>query len=313
MKLGLSERQYKLVISEVVKNREIGEQEEPVNPEPEAGTSSQQAGGQGYPEVGKWESGVTRGPGNQIGVTKWADVVGASLKRGKANPLKEQNDLAFDRRYGTADAAEKSNRENRELVNKILNIDPHTRNLVLGIASAFIPVVGPFIAAGIGLYDAKQYYDEGDTKTAGLMAMFSILPGVGSIIAKIPGVKQLGAKGMTALATKLSKGVKITNPTEIEIVNAIGKNRQLIQQELNKSAKELSIRAAKNKVKNQIVKQNIGKGASKLVKGTAKIGAGVVGYGAAAAGYDMTYDYVLKKQEEENIRKLNKMLGITND
>ena len=88
MKLGLTERQYKLVISEVVKNQEIAEQEEPVNPEPEAGTSSQQAGGKGYPEVGKWESGVTRGPGNQVGITKWADVVGANLKRGKGNPLK---------------------------------------------------------------------------------------------------------------------------------------------------------------------------------------------------------------------------------
>lgn len=90
MKLGLSERQYKLVISEVVKSQEIEEQGEPVNSEPEAGTSAQQSGGQGYPAVGKWESGVTRGPGNQIGVTKWSDIVGASLKRGKANQLKEQ-------------------------------------------------------------------------------------------------------------------------------------------------------------------------------------------------------------------------------
>ena len=55
---------------------------------PTAGTSSKQAGGQGYPEVGKWESGLTRGPANQIGVTKWADIVGANIKRGKANPLK---------------------------------------------------------------------------------------------------------------------------------------------------------------------------------------------------------------------------------
>jgi hypothetical protein len=51
-------------------------------------SSSTQTGGKGYPEVGKWESGVTRGPGNQVGVTKWADVVGTNLKRGKSNPLK---------------------------------------------------------------------------------------------------------------------------------------------------------------------------------------------------------------------------------
>jgi hypothetical protein len=41
----------------------------------------------GYPQVTKWESGVTRGPGNQIGVTKWSEIVGQSLKRGKGNTL----------------------------------------------------------------------------------------------------------------------------------------------------------------------------------------------------------------------------------
>ena len=41
-----------------------------------------------YPTVTKWESGVTRGTANQIGVTKWSDIVGSTLKRGKSNPLK---------------------------------------------------------------------------------------------------------------------------------------------------------------------------------------------------------------------------------
>ena len=63
---------------------------DPAAQAPTAGTSSKQAGGQGYPEVGKWESGIERGPANQVGVTKWADVVGSKLKRGKANQLKEQ-------------------------------------------------------------------------------------------------------------------------------------------------------------------------------------------------------------------------------
>ena len=58
-------------------------------------------------------------------------------------------------------------------------LDSHTGNLILGILTSFIPVVGPFISAGIGLIDAKKYYDEGDKKTAGLMVMFSSLPGLG--------------------------------------------------------------------------------------------------------------------------------------
>jgi hypothetical protein len=47
------------------------------------------AGGGGakplYPTVTKWETGLTRGPANQIGNTKWADIV--KLNRGKANTL----------------------------------------------------------------------------------------------------------------------------------------------------------------------------------------------------------------------------------
>ena len=38
-----------------------------------------------YPTVTKWESGVTRGPANQIGLTKWRDIV--KVTRGKANTL----------------------------------------------------------------------------------------------------------------------------------------------------------------------------------------------------------------------------------
>lgn len=42
-----------------------------------------------YPDVGHWESGVTRGPANQIDTkSNWSDVVGSKLSRGKANPLK---------------------------------------------------------------------------------------------------------------------------------------------------------------------------------------------------------------------------------
>ena len=85
MKLGLTDIQYNSLLTV------LREQGETPAAEPEKGTSDKQAGGQGYPQVGKWESGVTRGPGNQVGVTKWADVVGSKLTRGKANPLKEQN------------------------------------------------------------------------------------------------------------------------------------------------------------------------------------------------------------------------------
>jgi len=88
MKISLTEKQYDSLIKKINENQEVTEQGETPNPEPTAGTSPQQGGGQGYPQVGKWESGVTRGPANQVSVTKWSDIVGSVLKRGKANQLK---------------------------------------------------------------------------------------------------------------------------------------------------------------------------------------------------------------------------------
>ena len=73
----------------------------------------------------------------------------------------------------------------QQALNDLKNIDPHTVNTLLAIGTAFIPFVGPFISAGIGLYDAKMYYDEGDTKTAGLVGLFACIPGIGGLASKL--------------------------------------------------------------------------------------------------------------------------------
>ena len=85
MHLVITERQLKELLRLTSENQELKEAGEEGTPE--TGTSSD---GEKKTGASKWESGVTRGPANQIGVTKWADVVGSSLKRGKANPLSEQ-------------------------------------------------------------------------------------------------------------------------------------------------------------------------------------------------------------------------------
>ncbi len=88
MKIIISEKQLKGLFKST-DNQEIDEQDDPAAAQPESGTSSTQSGGQGYPEVGVWESGVGReGPGNQLGPTTWESIVGAKLTRGKANKLK---------------------------------------------------------------------------------------------------------------------------------------------------------------------------------------------------------------------------------
>jgi len=136
------------------------------------------------------------------------------------------------------------------------DVDPHTLMTILQIGTTFIPFVGPFISAGIGLADAYQYYTEGDKKTAGITAAFSMLPFVGSIVSKIPGVKQLGAKGMALLASKLSKGGKNLTNAEIEIVKSLKANEQLIRKELSTASSTLGgLTENLNKLKPQYIER----------------------------------------------------------
>jgi len=61
---------------------EMGEQDAA----PAAGSGGGGGAKPAYPTVTKWETGVARtGPANQIGLTKWSDIV--KLTRGKANTL----------------------------------------------------------------------------------------------------------------------------------------------------------------------------------------------------------------------------------
>jgi predicted transcriptional regulator len=84
MQLVITEKQLQDLIRLRTQNQDINEEGE--EGAPEAGTSSD---GEKKTNATKWESGVTRGPANQIGVTKWSDTVGSSISRGKANPLNE--------------------------------------------------------------------------------------------------------------------------------------------------------------------------------------------------------------------------------
>ena len=172
--------------------------------------------------------------------------------------LSEQSDAAFDRRYGTADAAAKTNAENRAMVNSVVNWyknNNHTINVVLGIGATFIPFVGPFIASGIGMMDAKQYWDEGHRTEAGVVAAFSLLPGIGMIVNKIPGVKELGAKGMSALAGKLASKAPLTQ-LEQGVVTGIGENSALVTQALDDTIKGIAAQGV-NKTTNEVVKSEL--------------------------------------------------------
>jgi hypothetical protein len=181
--------------------------------------------------------------------------------------------------------SDKDYKEVNKVIDKaqeVMKLDPHTAMTVLQIGTAFIPVVGPFISAGIGLADAAMYYNDGDTKTAGMVAMFSLMPGVGGIVSKIPGVKQLGVKGMSALASKMSKGAKITDPVELAVVNGISKNPDLVKSSLNTQVKSLAQQSTAKQLSSNVKKPLLNLAKSGL-NWTAK---NVVPYVGAGAGYE---------------------------
>lgn len=108
--------------------------------------------------------------------------------------------------------------------------DVHNMNTILQIVTAFIPYAGPYISAGFGGADAMLYWKEGDKTSAVVVALFSALPG----LSLIPGVKELGKKGMAKLFSKFIKGEKLT-PLEDKVAKELGKESQLIKNEVDKA------------------------------------------------------------------------------
>lgn len=187
----------------------------------------------------------------------------------------EQSDAMMDRRAAA--------------VGQLIKADPHTTLMIFQIATMFIPVVGPFVSAGIGLADAAIYAKEGDNKSAGMAAMFALLPGIGSVVSKIPGVKQLGKNGMTALANKLIKNgdkAKLTK-LEKETLDLMAKEKNLITQELNNTSKQIASKTAQT-TKNPATKSTMKKIATSGLKFVGTIG----GYAGAGVAYDKIYDKV---------------------
>jgi hypothetical protein len=180
-------------------------------------------------------------------------------------------------------------------------IDPHTWNMMFQFITVFIPIVGPLVSAGIGLYDAKMYLDEGDPKTAGLVAFLSLLPGAGNIVSRIPAVKTLEKKTIDILAKKLSiNGSKsILTTTEKEIINGIKENEILVKTEINNSVKKLAEKASQSSKITNATK-------TFLIK-TAKTGIVIGGYYGVAKAYDKIYDHF----SETDKNKLSSNYNVT--
>jgi hypothetical protein len=161
--------------------------------------------------------------------------------------LLEQPESVMDKRLGIQDRNMKSlglNPSNTSDIKKYSedvygkSFTGHQVAAMLQIGTAFIPIIGPFISSGIGFLEAKAYWDEGDKNSAVLTAIFFSLPAIGSVVLKIPGVKQLGKKGMSALASNIVKLGEKYKPTKVEqeVIQGIEQNTDLIQKEMKNVA-----------------------------------------------------------------------------
>jgi hypothetical protein len=77
---------------------------------------------------------------------------------------------------------------------------------VVALASAFIPVVGPAISAGISLAGAYSQYRQGNNKAAAIELLFAVLPFIG----KIPGMAKVSRAMAGSLKVKLVRGGTLT-------------------------------------------------------------------------------------------------------
>ena len=62
---------------------------------------------------------------------------------------------------------------------------------------------------GFGFTKSSGKYKEGKKKEAAVATILAILPKVTEVVAAIPAVKQLGQKGMQALANKLASNMEL--------------------------------------------------------------------------------------------------------
>jgi hypothetical protein len=168
---------------------------------------------------------------------------------------------------------------------QVLGAINHNALLVAQIALAFVPVVGWAMSAGIGLGNAKLYYDEGDPKTAGIEAIFSLIPGLG--IAGKLGLTKIAPKLMANLGKKVAlKQTKNLTKEEIRILDLLGKNQKALKTELDNYFKTGIVKNAK-----QIGTAKLKAAAGKLATGATKATGELATYAAIAGLYNTVYDF----------------------
>jgi hypothetical protein len=144
-------------------------------------------------------------------------------------------------------------RETVDSWSKMGIMNQHDRNMVTSLVSSFIPIIGPFIAAGVGFYDAKMYWDEGDKTTATISAILNSIP----FVFEIPGVKELGKQGLINLFSKITKfgnNLKVT-ALENKVIKGLIQNIDEIKNKFSDYLKKIENKTTPQKGKFDVNKK----------------------------------------------------------
>lgn len=109
---------------------------------------------------------------------------------------------------------------------------------ITAFAVGFVPLVGPFISAGILAGEAWKASNRGDTVEAGKNWAFAALSLAIPGLSLLKNVSRLGPTGIKALQMKLDKGEKLYTGIEIAAMDEIGKNPDKVAKAIEKALAE---------------------------------------------------------------------------
>ena len=124
----------------------------------------------------------------------------------------------------------------------------------VAFASAFIPVVGPFISAGIMLGQAGYHWSQGDQKQAAVDALFAILP----LLGQIPQVGRVTESMAKSIGNKIINSGALT-PKELNTLKKILTYDKQVSTSVINKLKETAMKNAKRHILNTAVKKAEGK------------------------------------------------------
>lgn len=180
--------------------------------------------------------------------------------------------------------------------------DGHTILSTLQIVTAFIPIVGWAVSAGIGLVNAEMYAAEGDPKTAAITRIFAVIPGLG--FAGKLGLSKVAPKLMANLGKKVALNqTKNLTKQEQWILSLLGKNQKALKTELDNYFRTGIMKSAK-----QLTKDKLAAGAKTLAFTGTKGIAGLASYMTIAKLYSNWYDSNQEQITQAELDKLNNQL-----